>query len=604
MIGRSEKEGEHSILNKQENGHLPFTMMAAFCGLIWAVTNLSYDSMYHISMSQRLLSGDRMILEMWEPHQTSAFFSAALMWIYETLFHTTTGIALYLQACGIAIRGLTAVWLYRVFRLDLERSAAYRMALLFFMVSPKDCALPDFSNMQLWYSALLFCFLYVYLKTGDRRLLAAAALSLCLEVLSYPSSLLVYPGVIGLLICFSKERRKDICLFTGVCAAAGLAVGGYFLFTLGSDTIALCLKGMFALEPTHTVGMPDKLLAYCKDILMTVPVYLTAGAAAACVAWLLPCTAMRKGKALQTQDEGRVAASDRQGMASLAEGRRRRLQLWLLCLTGILLAGFLVSILGADKRNAYSLILLFVVAIGFWNRKNLAGDKKMMYACLTVIGGLGCLSALLLSNLPLFSSVPYGLLAVLAAWMSLERTQAGEGIRRGIRACFAIFVILLAFRCVYIRTPMTGRGQISSIFSDLSVVRTGPAFGIITNKEGVQIEHDTYSVWRKWMKPGDKVWIIGGVVNTLGYLYEDVEVAGPSTTSTPSYNSAVSEYWRLNPDKYPDVIVAECPYMEGNMTYELLMNEWLQSWLVEEYRPEFVVEGTYWKYFFRKSRAE
>ncbi len=29
-----------------------------------------------------------MFLEMWEPHQTSAFFSAAFLWLYMQLFHT------------------------------------------------------------------------------------------------------------------------------------------------------------------------------------------------------------------------------------------------------------------------------------------------------------------------------------------------------------------------------------------------------------------------------------------------------------------------------------------------------------------------------------
>lgn len=35
------------------------------------------DEQYAVSMAYRLLQGDRMFLEMWEPHQTSAFFSTA-----------------------------------------------------------------------------------------------------------------------------------------------------------------------------------------------------------------------------------------------------------------------------------------------------------------------------------------------------------------------------------------------------------------------------------------------------------------------------------------------------------------------------------------------
>ncbi len=132
------------------------------------------------------------------------------------------------------------------------------------------------------------------------------------------------------------------------------------------------------------------------------------------------------------------------------------------------------------------------------------------------------------------------------------------------------------------------------------MVRVGPAWGIITDEQGACIQRDSYPEWEEWIRPGDKVWIIGSVADTLGYLYKDMEIAGPSTMSTPSYSDAVLEYWRLNPDKYPDVVVAES-YM-GNLAYELQTNEWLQSWLEEEYQPEQIVDGIYWKYYFRKKR--
>lgn len=570
-------------MKKQDRSYVLFTIMAVFCGLIWSVTNISYDGMYQISMSQRLISGDKMFLEMWEPHQTSAFLSAALMWVYEKAFGTTTGIVLYLQVCGIAIRGALAVLLYKVFRRELDKLTAYQMALLFFMISPKDYALPEFSNVQLWYSVLLFCCLYVYFRTGKRILLVGSALFLCLEILAYPSCLVVYPGVVGLLLCFSEKKRRDILLFTSICAGAGIGVCGYFMVTIGWETFGQCITGMLALEPSHTVGAYAKLLSYLMDILKTIPVYLGAGAVSFFVSRILIKIFGRKS--------GQEKFKDKQG----------KRQLWLLCFAGVFLAGFFINILSADKRNAYTLILLLLIAAGAWNAKGLEREEKRLYRCLSVIGGLGFLSALILSDLSLFSSVPYGLLAVLAAWIPIGKKQACAEVKRGIRVCFACFVILLAFRCVYVRTPMTGRGQICSVFSELSMVRTGPAFGIITNDEGVYIERDSYPEWEKWIRPGDKVWIIGSVVNTLGYLYEDVEVAGPSTMSTPSYNSAILEYWRLNPDKYPDVIVAECPYME-NMIYELLMNDWLQTWLEEEYQAEVVETGTYWKYFIRKAR--
>ena len=165
--------------------------------------------------------------------------------------------------------------------------------------------------------------------------------------------------------------------------------------------------------------------------------------------------------------------------------------------------------------------------------------------------------------------------------------------------CFLCFMALFAFRCVYIRIPLSGRGQICSILSDMALVRSGPALGLISQEGGVCLQRDSYPEWKEIVPPGSKVWIVGGVMDVLGYLYEDVEVAGPSTMTTPAYNDSVLEYWRLNPDKYPDVIIDES-YLE-QPSYELLEKQWFWNWLETEFQPEYVIDGKYWKYYFKSA---
>ncbi len=62
------------------------------------------DEQYAVSMAYRLVQGDRMFLEMWEPHQTSAFFSAAFLWLYMQLFHTLKYSVLFLRIVGVVLR--------------------------------------------------------------------------------------------------------------------------------------------------------------------------------------------------------------------------------------------------------------------------------------------------------------------------------------------------------------------------------------------------------------------------------------------------------------------------------------------------------------------
>lgn len=582
-----------------------FTWMAVLCGVIWSFTNLGYDGEYQIAMSYRFLQGDRMFLEMWEPHQTSVFLPAALMWIYMKFFHTTTGIVLYLQICGVLIRGGIACLIYRMLRADLDRTLAYGIALLYFMVSPKDSALPEFSNMQLWYSTLLFCCLWSYLKKQKRYLLALAAICLCLEVLAYPSCAIVLVGAAGILKLYSAHGRRDIFIFAGICAGMGIAAGSYFLLSVGPAVFRDCISGMLALEPTHTGSAASTVLDYLKDLFEMLLVFAAVGGcgfAASRIAKLFLKKKAEDKRAENKKAENRKTENEKKEHEG-TETKQYGLWLWLLSCAVIMLAGFLLNILSAENRYAYSVILLFIVGIGLGCRNILEGKEKQIYVCGSVIGGLGFLATLILTDLPLSASVAYGLLAVVSALIPVRKQVEKIPwicIRKGFYGCFFCLTVLLAFRCVCIRTPLTGKGQICSTFSDMSIVRSGPALGIISNEEGVCVQRDSYPEWKEWIQPGDKVWIIGGVVDTLGYLYEEVEVGGPSTMSTPAYSSAVLNYWRLNPDKYPDVIIAES-YM-GNLTYEILSNQWLMSWLEEEYRAEYVVDGKYWKYYFKKAR--
>lgn len=572
-------------LDKNRYIFVIFVLMAAFCGLIWSFTNVSYDVEYQIAMAYRLIKGDKMFLEMWEPHQTSAFLPAVLMWIYLKLFHTTMGIVVYMQICGMIIRGGLAFLLYRMMRDDAGEAVAYGMALFYFMVSPKDYASPEFGNLQLWFSTLLFACLWSYLKKGKQYLLVLGAGWLCLEVLTYPSCAIVLLGVIVVLVLYATHKWRDILIFTGICAGLGLAVAGYFLMTIGPDTFMECIAGMLALEPSHVVSGTLKIQNYVKEIFGIAIILSVVGLAG--FGTSIALQAVFKGKNIQKE----------------AGKKQHESGLWLLCCSIILLIGFFINILSAENRNAYGVIFLFLVGVGFWSRNVLDEREKQVYVCGSLIGGLGFLATLILTDMELLTSVSYGLLAIMLALLPIKKQMekmTSKRIRKGLYSCFLCFMALLAFRCVYIRIPLTGRGQICTSFSDMSIVRSGPALGIISNEEGVCIQRDSYPEWKELIRPGDKVWIVGGVMDTLGYLYEDVEVAGPSTMSTPTYNETVLDYWRLNPNKYPDVVVAEG--YRGELAYELLANQWFLSWLEKEYQPEYVVEGEYWIYYFKVER--
>ena len=157
------------------------------------------DEEYQLMMGYRTLRGDALFREMWEPHQTSAFLCTGLMWVYKTLTGTYTGILLYLRVCTTLIQAGISLYLYRVLARLLDQKYALLCALIYFNMVPKIIQIPDFSNMQLWFFTLtVLCLMHGYLlrdreQTDRPWLVFAAGICMALEVLSYPSCVILFP---------------------------------------------------------------------------------------------------------------------------------------------------------------------------------------------------------------------------------------------------------------------------------------------------------------------------------------------------------------------------------------------------------------------------
>ncbi len=551
-----------------------FMIFIALCLTVkYVFVDFGIDAEYQIAMSYRLAKGDVMFLEMWEAHQTSAFLCTILIKLYLFLFGTTTGIVLYLQLCGAVIDGLIALLLYRVAKKYFHAKAvAFGMAWVFFVISPKDMPIAEFANMQVWFGALLCIFLFLYDRTGKKRWLIFGALSLCGAVLSYPSCLILWVGAVMLLIC--RGRKKEVLLFTGVCVAVGI---GYLLLifaAMSPKELLFSLQNMLAIEPTHTVGMAEKFGMYGKDALLIIAglaiLYgISYGAAYLC------------GKG-QPKEARKVWADS---------------IFFLLTLTICLIT---VICFRTFTRYCYSISFLAVIGIGCGYVKTLNDEKRYLYRCGMVISFLGFLATLLLTDLDLISSVPYLLLAVtvsfLPIWEGFKGLEGCLNCKRLVRGCVICGAAFLVLRNAYIIRPLND--QVQTLLSLRGIVKSGPALGLISEYMGAYMQNESMKEWEQYVEPGSCIYLVGSEVDTLGYLYHtDTNIGAPSVMSTPGYNECIAEYWRQNPEKYPDMIIASCWYGELNLQQE--KDKWLKNWLETEYKPKYSVDGKYWRYYYK-----
>lgn len=560
--------------------YIIYTILIAIACVFLVFTNISYDAEYQMGMAYRVIKGDKMITQMWEPHQTSAFLCAILMKIYMVLTGTTTGIVLYLQIAGLAIRGGIAFLFYKAVKKIAGFVPALIAGCIYLLVSPKELLTPEFGNMQLWFSTLMFLAIMHYFDTEKIRYLVISAIALCLGVFSYPSVVIVYIAVFVILLRYSKKPKRDILIFTGICAVIGGSFVAYILVTVGWDTLMKCLDAALSVEPSHTVNMFDKLWAHILNI--------------AKIAGMLAGTAT-----IGFAADGIVRLVHRKKKDEKAKFIWSR---WLLISWYVLMVFLLCNILSVSNRGGYAFPFMVILIMGVLNRKLLSEKQKRMYDSAWLVSATSLIATLILSDNAFLQAITYMLIVICVSCVPIyhwyNKLMEKDSLRKMFKVAMHIFFLLIIFRCIFIHIPIYGRAQIYSIVSDVALIRSGPAAGIITEEDGAARQRDSMAEWKLYIKPQDTIWILGEPVDTLGYLYEDVEVGAPTVMSTPTYNEQLLYYWELNPDKFPDVVILASSF--GELSWEVKTNEWLMQWLEEEFCADTVIDGNYWRYYIKR----
>lgn len=279
------------------------------------------DEEYQLVMAYRHVKGDKLFLDMWEPHQSSTFLCELLMRPYLAVCGKT-GVVIWLRLCGTLIHLGVSVYLCRTLRRMIGKDSAFLLGLIYFNTIPKQIMLPEFGIMQVWFLTLLSLFLIRYydrdvvnggegvgdagrdISTGVRGVGAAgggistnaggvrgvgegisvinryvrrkkylifAAFALVLEVLSYPSCLLLYFLVMWILWRRSgKDRFADMGIFTGICAGSGIAYLGLLLRNNTVEGLIGTLSYIVGGDITHSLSFADKLVSLGRDLLVPI----------------------------------------------------------------------------------------------------------------------------------------------------------------------------------------------------------------------------------------------------------------------------------------------------------------------------------------------
>ena len=525
-----------------------FTLLSVLATIKIVFLNLNIDEEYAVTLSWRILSEDKMFLELWEPHQTSGFLTAFLCWIYETLTGGTEYLVLYLRICGALIQGGISIFLYRTLSAHFSRFGALTAAFFFYNTLPKQIQTPEFSNMLVWFSVLaMLCFFRACHSARSRLWLAAGAVFLCGLVLSYPSCILAVPVYI---LCLKRVRPlsfwRDCGIVFAVCAVLG---AGYLLFFLSHMTVPQFLFGLKQMmtDSSHSDSLAQRL-AYCGSELR---------------AFILPLCAVL------------LIAAFIMLVYSLAVLKRGSRDFWghlvsccILC--GSLAVQLVIWIFGLNRAFHFPLLhfyLLYGAGILVYRRRK-CPDRQQYRALFwfgTVCGGFVWFTAFLVTNTTISVTGPYLMSGLIPAIvLTAEEAEAYASFRQKSTIRYRLPAVLTAIGLLGTTLFAKGfmvcenQGRRSDIFYVRQKALSGPARNIYC----FYMDGYSYNSFAELMAdcctPEDCLLYVGR--HNLYYMLTESKIAVYSTISTPAFDERLLEYWSCYPDHYPTVAVIDKSY--------------------------------------------
>lgn len=505
---------------------------------------LLIDEEYAVVMSYRMVSGDKMFLNMWEPHQTSGFVCAIFIKLFLMIVGSTEYLIVYLRIVGVLLQAAVSLFIYCTVRKMYDKEIAFWASLMCFSLLPKWIQIPEFSNILLWSNfCTMMCFLRFTRENARKEVwLVLGALFYCIAILAYPTCLFLLPIYLyGIYTSVPDKAKKHLLLFLGTCVTVGVVYILYFLFNLGPEKFLFGVRQMMT-DGEHDYTLLQRLTTYGRELLDLLPTILLVFAVTMVLYVTIWCGVLKK--------------QFRQG---------KPVFLFLLVFVAHV-QQFVAWNSGQRYINEPLLFYYFTFGAGAIPVK-----KKNPLFLFGMLPAMGTIVAVLLITNTTISVTGTNLLPGIIAggilvWEYIKEKKLAAGYKKCCvwMGIVTIGLLMFAKGCLICENE----GVKENIFYVKQKALSGPAKGIYCRyMDGYQYNL-LAEVTDAYISEEDVVLCVG--YHCIRYMMTDGDISTYSTISTPTYDERLLEYWELFPERYPTIIIEEAGSSHIKQVRELL----------------------------------
>lgn len=535
------------------------------------------DSAYTVAMAYRKIQGDRMLAEMWEPHQTSIFPVEALMRVYRLFVPSLEGVVIWLQIWGAIAFLLVSIGLYKLLSSFSDKRVAFYSSVFFFCFRPKFIVNLEYTNLVVIFSTLLFIFLTSYYLRGRRNnvFLFLAVLSYFLTTIVYPTAAIVIIPVIVIIALRSKSPWEDYGYALGLLVVLGPL---YLFWVCGNQSIVTTVRNVIdaVKSDSHSVFHVSGW-AYFRELC-----FIFAILAVVCFIGIAVTVLKNRrfDKGLFAETVGPINT------------------------VAFLLVMFVFYLKNPQGGFGWMYLyfggIILVIFVGIFGYRLLDYNEKRLYDNGIFISTAVMIAVMILSDLPFVTVLGYVPLAVSVSFIPIYRLVEKDRQKNGLkdRQVFLVsFLILMIVHKGFFIFDISW--DANSVLKIENFIRKGPEKYICTTLEYCNKEKVSVDEWKQNVLKNDKVLIVDGFGwDPTDYLLTEAGNSNSSTNSNPVYSKLLLLYWDKYMEKRPTIIAIPCWQGKEGRNAE----EWIYKYVEDNFYQSY--KGKYWNFYRKRYKQD
>ena len=540
--------------------------------------SIDVDESYAVAQAYRLVTGDKLMYDMWEPHQFSAFLPALFLYPFVKITGSTDGCVIFLRLAGLLIHLSLGAFLFFVTKKETDSRVALFAFLLHMNFLPKWVAMPEFEVMHYWSMLTVFLLLLAADKGRKTILYLIAGVFFGASVLCYPSMIpIFFVFVIAMAV---RKKKEGILPFFAGTIIVGLITVTVILINVSPKELPFFISYIL-MDSSHTSsGLSYKIATY--------PAQLKEQGAEILISLLAGTVLTIIYRVVQ-----RIAAKRKIEIFSFIINILTFACVWLSVKT---LLGYVFG-----NENQFYLqsryIVFAVIFLIVCIKEYKAFSAELWYAIIPSILTLPAVFAI--TNMDsnslyskLFIAVLAGIIIIGRKYLIKEEKENPGRSDVILFACSMLLVLFCLFGCRLFLLRVNGCMPVT-IAAKLEKVEYGPAKGIYILKDQADAWNSSYEEFKEVIDSGKNVLFIGQ--EQLFYVTFVERVATPSVQGTTAFNEMYGKYYEVFPEKYPEIVVRDASFDVNPAYYYSDENEYIFKWLKDNNETAELLNNGYYE---------